>query len=82
MAFKPMEEGVYLTYLKVVGWSLVKGGIDYNLFDENRVFVCTIKISHGKGKKREVIAPHVLKTEKKFKERGFKWPPQKKSKIT
>jgi hypothetical protein len=37
---------------------------------------------NGKGKKREVIAPHVQKTEKKFKEKGLKWPPQKKSKGT
>jgi hypothetical protein len=80
MAFKPMEESTYIAYLRIVGWSLAKAGIDYSLFDEKGTFVCTIKIGHGKGKKREVIAPHVQKTEKKFKERGLKWPPQKKSK--
>ena len=34
MAFKPMEEGTYVAYLKIVGWSLAKAGIDYSLFDE------------------------------------------------
>lgn len=82
MAFKPMEEATFVAYLKIVGWSLAKAGIDYSLYDENGAFVCTIKISHGKGKKREVIAPHVQKTGKKFKERGLKWPPQKKSENT
>ena len=80
MAFKPMEEKAYRAYLKFVGWNLPKAKIDYNLLDEKGVFVCTIKISHGKGKKREVIAPHVQKTEKKFKERGLQWPPQKRLK--
>jgi hypothetical protein len=80
MVFKPMEESTYMAYLKMVGWRLSKAGIDYSLFDEHGVFICTIKINHGKGKKREVIAPHVQKTEKKFKEKGLKWPPQKKSK--
>ncbi len=55
MAFKPMEEKDYIAYLKMVGWSLSKAKIDYNLYDEEGDFVCTIKISHGKGKKREVI---------------------------
>ena len=80
MAFKPIEESAYIALLKRVGWSLVKAGIDYSLLDEKGTFVCTIKIAHGKGKKREVIAPHVQKTGKKFKERGLQWPPQKKSK--
>ena len=67
MAFKPMEESTYIAYLKIVRWSLAKAGIDYSLFDEKNAFVCTIKISHGKGKKREVIAPHVQKTEKNLR---------------
>jgi len=78
MVFKPLEEDIYIGYLKIVGWRLIKGGIDYNLFDENGIFICNIKISHGKGKKREVVAFSVHKTEKKFKERGLKWPPKKK----
>lgn len=78
MVYKPLDEHVYLKYLKVVNWSLKKGGIDYNLYDENGVFICTIKIAHGKGKKKEVIAHSVHKTEQKFKEKGLKWPPKKK----
>lgn len=78
MAFKPMDESIYLRYLKMVGWRLIKGGINYNLMDENGIFKCTIKITHGKGRKREVAAFSVNKTEKKFKERGLKWPPEKK----
>lgn len=78
MAYKPMDESTYLGHLKIVGWSLKKGGIDYNLYDDKGVFMCTIKISHGKGKKREVVAFAVNKTEKKFKEKGLKWPPKKK----
>ena len=78
MSYKPMEESTFLGYLKVVAWSLVKGGIDYNLFDERGIFVCSIKILHGKGRKREVAALSVHKTEKKFKERGFQWPPRRK----
>ena len=38
MAYKPMDESTYLGYLKVVSWRLIKGGIDYNLFDEKGVF--------------------------------------------
>ncbi len=28
---KPLEERKYIAYLKLVGWSLEKGGIDYSL---------------------------------------------------
>ena len=78
MAYKPMEERDYLEFLKIARWKLEKGGIDYSLFDENGIFVCTIKIIHGKGKKREVAAFSVNKTAKKFKEKGLIWPPRKK----
>lgn len=77
---KPLEERKYIALLKLVGWSLVKGGIDYSLLDENGKYLCTIKISHGNGKKREVVPRSVHKTELEFKERGWKWPPEKKSK--
>ncbi len=50
MSFKPMEEAVYVAYLKMVGWRLSKAGIDYSLLDEAGAFVCTIKVGHGKGK--------------------------------
>jgi len=78
MVYTPLDESTYLEYLKAVNWVLRKGGIDYNLYDENGIFICSIKISHGKGKKREVAAFSVHKTKKKFKERGLKWPPKKK----
>lgn len=77
---KPLDERKYLAYLKMVGWSLQKGGIDFNLYDENNQFLVSIKIEHGKGKKREVSATSIRKTEKEFKERGWVWPPEKKSK--
>lgn len=77
---KPLEERKYIMYLKLVGWSLEKGGIDYSLCDENGNHLCTIKVDHGKGKKKEVSASSVRKTEQEFKERGWSWPPQKKSK--
>ena len=78
MAYKPMDEAVYLRYLKIVGWKLIKGGIDYKLHDENDTFICAIKIAHGKKSKQEVIAHSVNKTEKEFKKRGWSWPPKKK----
>lgn len=77
---KPLEERKYLRYLKMVGWDLVKGGIDYSLCDTNGKYLCTIKILHSKGKKREVSASSIRKTEHEFKERGWTWPPEKKSK--
>lgn len=84
MAFKcmakPIEEDKYRAYLKRVEWKLEKGGFDYSLCDEDGKYLCTIKISHGKQKKREVTASSVRKTEKEFNERGWKWPPVKKSK--
>jgi hypothetical protein len=79
MAFEPMEEREYRRLIKIVGWSLSKAGIDYNLLDERENYVCSIKVSHGKNTKGgEVIAHCVKKTEKEFKERRLKWPPRKK----
>lgn len=80
MVFKPLEEKIYRKYIKAVGWKLVRGSIDYKLFDENDTFLCAIKISHGKKTKQEVIAPSVQKTEQEFKLRGWSWPPLKKLK--
>jgi hypothetical protein len=77
---KPLEERKYLAYLKLVNWSLEKSGFDYNLCNEKGNYICTIKITHAKGKKREVAASSIRKTELKFKEKGLLWPPQKKSK--
>jgi hypothetical protein len=82
MAFKPLGEGVYLKCLKVVGWSLTKGSIDYKLLNENGEFLCAIKVAHGKHTKKEVVAFSIQKTEREFKKRGWPWPPQKKLKNT
>jgi hypothetical protein len=79
---KRLEERKYLVLLKLVGWDLKKGGVDYNLVDEQGHFLCAIKIIHAKGKKREVLASSIRKTEFEFKERGWSWPPQKKLKNT
>lgn len=78
MTFKPLDEKTYLRYLRIVGWSLRKGSIDYKLYDDTDKFVCAIKISHGKKTKEEVVAMSVQKTAREFKERGLLWPPRKK----
>ena len=78
MVFKPLEERAYLKYLKIAGWALTKGSIDYKLYDSNGAFVCAIKICHGKHTKREVAPKSVQRTEQEFKERGLAWPPKKK----
>ena len=80
MAFKPMDESVYLKYLRMVGWRIEKGSIDYKLFNEEDEFLCAIKIAHGKNSKQEVVAFSVQKTEREFKKRSWQWPPQKKLK--
>lgn len=79
---KPLEERKYLAYLKLAGWSLKKSGVDYNLLDEKGRFLCAIKIIHAKGKKREISASSIRKTQYEFKERGLSWPSLKKSKNT
>lgn len=78
MVYKPLDEKTYLRYLKMAGWSLHKGSIDYKLYDDKSNFVCAIKISHGKKTKTEVVAMSVQKTAREFKERGLVWPPRKK----
>lgn len=78
---KPIEEHKYLKLLRMVGWSLENGSIDYNLLNEKGLRLCSIKIIHAKGKKREVSAYSVRETEKRFKEKGLEWPPKKKLKI-
>jgi hypothetical protein len=78
VVFKPLDEKIYLRYLRLVGWSLKKGSIDYKLYDDKDQFVCAIKISHGKNTKEEVVAMSVQKTAREFKERGLAWPPRKK----
>ena len=75
---KPIPEHDFLRMLREIGWHLKKGGIDYNLYDERLHFLCSIKISHSKGKKREVVPGSVRKVERLCEERGIKWPPRKK----
>jgi hypothetical protein len=78
MPYKPMPPKIYEANVKSAGWNLKKGKIDWNLYDDNNNFVCTIKISHGSRTKSEVIAPSVKRTEQEFKKRGLIWPPKKK----
>jgi len=80
MVFKPMSPAILERYLKMVGWSLEKGSIDWNLYDNTGRFVCSVKISHGSRTKSEVSAFSVKKIKQEFKEVGLTWPPQKKSK--
>ena len=75
---KPIPEHEFLRNLRELGWHLKKGGIDYNLYDGQLKLLCSIKINHSKGKKREVSPTSVRKIEKLCKERGLKWPPGKK----
>ena len=78
MPFKPMPEKEFRQYIKLVGWNLLKGGTDWNLYNEKGNFVCVIVIAHGKNTEKGVKAYSVDKTKKAFKEAGLKWPPKKK----
>lgn len=78
MPFKPIPEKLYLKYLSIAKWKLEKGSIDWKLYDEEGAFVCSIKISHGKGQKKQVVAHSVKKTEFHFQQKGLSWPPKKK----
>lgn len=78
MPYKPLSVKLYQQYIKRVGWSLIKAGIDWKLLNSNGQMMCTIIICHGKNTKEEVIAYSVKKTENLFKQRGMPWPPKKK----
>ena len=79
MPFKPMPRKDFEYYIRIAGWRLEKGKIDYNLYDNENGFACSIKITHGKNTKaNEIPAISVKKTENEFKKRGLKWPPKKK----
>jgi hypothetical protein len=79
MSNKPMPLKKFESLLKIQGWNLIKGGIDYKLYDDNGHYRCTIKITHGKNTKgNEVDARSIRNTEKNFKEDGLTWPPKKK----
>jgi len=79
MPFKPMPLKVFISYITSAGWTLEKGSIDYNLYDDKNHFCCSIKITHGKNtKSNEISALSVRKAEKEFNKRGLTWPPKKK----
>lgn len=78
MSFKPLDEKTYRKYIESVGWSLIKGSIDYKLLDEKGAFLCAIKIAHGKKTEKGVVAHSVHKTKQEFKKRGWQWPPKRK----
>lgn len=79
MTYKPLTVKKYEKYIKTARWTLKKGKIDWNLYDENDILICSIKIAHGKNTKQEVVAYSVKMTKKAFEERGLQWPPQKKN---
>lgn len=74
---KPIPEHVFLRHLRLLGWTLKKGSIDYVLYNGDQL-LCSIKIIHAKGKKREASPTSIRKVEKLCEERGLKWPPTKK----
>lgn len=78
MTYKPLPVKKYLQYIRIAGWKLEKGKIDWNLYNDRDIFICSIKIAHGKNTTQEVIADSVKKTQRAFEERGLKWPPLKK----
>lgn len=75
---KPLPEHLFKQYLRMIGWDLEKGSIDYNLYNQKGHFLCAIKINHGKGKKREVSPRSVRKVQQLCDEREIVWPPRKK----
>jgi len=74
---KPIPEQLFNRHLKILGLRLEKGGIDYNLYEGSH-FLCSIKVMHSKGKKREISPDSVRKLEKICEKMGVPWPPRKK----
>lgn len=56
MPYKPLPVKKFEQLIQAIGWRLEKGKIDYNLYDENDIFVCSIIVAHGKRAKSEVTA--------------------------
>lgn len=77
MPYKPLPIKQFEKFIKSANWTLEKGKIDWNLYNENGDFICSIIIAHGKKAKSEVTAFSVNKTKKAFEERGLLWPPKK-----
>ncbi len=80
MVYKPMPTpAAFKKYLKCVGWTIEKGGFDWNVVDGEGRFICSVIITHG-NTKSEVCAHSSKKIEREFKQRGWSWPPKKKEK--
>lgn len=43
MVYKPLDRKTFVRYIESVGWSFKKGGIDWNLYDENGFFCVPLK---------------------------------------
>lgn len=56
MPYKPLAVKQYERFIKLAGWRLEKGKIDWNLYDQNNNFMCSIIIAHGKKPKSEITA--------------------------
>jgi hypothetical protein len=78
VTYKPLPLKIFLQYIRALGWTLKKGGKDWNLYDEFGHFVCSVIIAHGKKTKEEVVAYSVHKVEKIVKKERGSWPPRKK----
>lgn len=46
MAFKPVPSKKFAKWVKSLGWSIEKGGIDWHVYDENGNYVCTVVLQH------------------------------------
>jgi hypothetical protein len=77
VTYKPLPLKIFLQYVRALGWTLTKGGKDWNLYNEFGQFICSIIIAHGKKTKEEVVAYSVHKVEKIVKGKGLLWPPKK-----
>jgi len=56
MPYKPLSIKQYERYIKSAKWKLEKGKVDWNLYNANGDFICSIIIAHGKKTKSEVTA--------------------------
>ena len=69
MTFKPIPVKQFEKRLKRLGFSWKKGGIDWNVYDADGIFVCSVKINHPG--ENVVSATSVQKFDRKLKERDM-----------
>ena len=69
MPFKPMPKRKFQKWIQGFGWTLKKGKIDWNVYDENGIFVCSVVVQHPG--ENNVIAHSVKKVETELRERGL-----------